>query len=98
MVNKYHYILLVAVYNVNKIEIMILRRMYAYRHIGNRHTSVDNLPKSFPKSERGNVGKAVKKLIRQNYIVRKPTGYGLHCSLNVQKIKEIENIVQDMED
>ena len=55
-----------AVYNVNKIEIEVLRKMYAYCHIGNRHTSVDNLPKRFPKDERGNVKKAVKKLIQQN--------------------------------
>ena len=40
--------------------------------------------------------KAVK-LIKQNYIVKKPTGYGVHCSLNIQKIKEIENIIQVME-
>lgn len=83
---------------MNKIEITVLRKMYLYGYIGKRHTSLDNLPKGFPKNERGNVDKAVKKLIKQNYIVKKPTGYGVHCSLNAQKIKEIESIIQDTED
>lgn len=46
--------------------IQILRKMYFYGYIGGKHTSVDNLQKSFPKHERGNVKEAVKVLIKAN--------------------------------
>ncbi|MDH2906970.1 MAG: hypothetical protein PXX83_02610 [Candidatus Nitrosotalea sp.] len=44
--------------------IQILRKMYFYGYIGGKHTSVDNLQKSFPKHERGNVKGAVQVLIK----------------------------------
>ena len=73
----------------NAVAIHVLRKMYLHGYIGARHTSIDNLQKSFPKHERGNVNDAVKKLIKQDYIIPKPTGYGFHCSLNPQKIAQI---------
>lgn len=68
----------------------ILRKMYLYGYIGGKHTSVDNIQKSFPKHERGNVKKGIKSLVRANLIILKSTGYGQHCSLNPRMIDEIE--------
>jgi len=65
-----------------------------YAHlIGERHTSEDNIPKGFPKHERGDVKKALKKLIKQGYITPKITSYGLEVSLNPRKIEEIKKIL-----
>ena len=79
----------------DKISIGILRKMYNYNFIGKKHTSIDDLPKSFPKHERGDVKKTVKKLIKDGLVLPKPTGYGQHCSLNHNRIDEIEELIGD---
>ena len=81
----------------DNLAIGVLRKMFMYGYIGGKHTSIDNLQKSFPKHERGNVKGVVKDLIKANLIIPKPTGYGLHCSLNPEKIQEISEIIQDTE-
>lgn len=75
--------------------ISTLRKMYFYGYIGGKHTSIDNLQKSFPKHERGNVKGAVKTLIKANLIIPKSTGYGQHCSLNPRMIDEIEKLIEE---
>jgi len=79
---------------LDKYSIGVLRKMYFYEYIGGRHTSIDNLQKSFATHERGNVKKIVKKLIKAGYIVPKSTGSGLHCSLNMNLINEIEKLIE----
>jgi len=66
-----------------------------YGYIGGRHTSIDNLQKSFPKHERGDVKNVVKRLIKENLIIPKSTRSGLHCSLNPQRIPDIEKIIEE---
>ena len=75
------------------LAIYVLRKMYLDGYIGARHTSMDTLQKSFPKHERGNVNDAVKKLVKQNFIIRKPTRYGLHCSLNPEKVSQVRELI-----
>ncbi len=76
----------------------VLRKMYDYGYIGGKHTAVDNLQKSFPKDERGNVKVSVKFLIRMDLIIPKPTGYGMHCSLNPRRLEDIEKLIEDDEE
>lgn len=71
----------------------ILRKMFYYGYIGSKHTSIDNLQKSFPKHQRGDVKKALKGLIKAGLVIPKSTGYGQHCSLNSQRINEIEKLI-----
>lgn len=80
---------------LDSFAISILRKMYLYGYIGGKHTSIDNLQKSFPKHERGNVKGAVKVLIKANLIIPKSTGYGQHCSLNPRMIDEIEKLIEE---
>ena len=75
-------------------SIGVLRNMFMYQYIGARHTSIDNLQKSFGKHEKGKVKKTVEKLIKAGYIVKKKTGYGMHCSLNKNLIPEIERLIE----
>lgn len=79
---------------INQTEKKILKKMLDYRFIGEKHTSADNIPKGFAKSERGDVKKALKKLIREGYVVPKITSYGLEVSLNPRRIAEICKITQ----
>ena len=79
---------------LDSFAIDILRKMYFYGYIGGKHTSIDNLQKSFPKHEKGNVKEAIKDLIKANLIIPKSTGYGRHCSLNPRMIDEIEKMIE----
>lgn len=81
--------------NTTTLEKDILQKMLKHGYIGNRHTSIDNIPKGFPKHLRGNVKKALKKLNKKGYLKVKPTSYGLEISLNPETIKEIIKIIQE---
>jgi hypothetical protein len=82
-----------TLHRYSDIEKTILRKLLADRFIGHRHTSIDNVPKGFPKHLRGEVKKATKRLIKEGFIIAKTTAYGLQVSLNPRKIAEIEEII-----
>ncbi len=80
---------------LDSFAINILRKMYFYGYIGSKHTSIDNLQKSFPKHERGDIKMTIKVLIKANLIIPKSTGHGQHCSLNPRMIEEIEKLIEN---
>jgi hypothetical protein len=57
------------------------------------HTSIDNLVKEFPKHKRGDIKGLVSNLIKNGFLLVKPTGYGREISLSVEKKKEIEEFI-----
>jgi hypothetical protein len=73
----------------------ILKKMIYLKYIGSRHTSTDNIIKGSPKSERDKLKKALKYLIKENYILTKPTSYGLQISINPKRINEILEIIRN---
>lgn len=79
--------------NEQEISQAILRKLKYLGKWGGSHTSIDNLPKGFPKHLRGDVKDVAKELIKKNFLLAKPTSYGLEVSLNPEKKKEIEEIV-----
>ena len=78
----------------DKIKATILYHLRRKRIIGAKHTHFDTLKTGFP----SHLGKEIKKiseeLIRQEYIIKKPTSYGLQVSLNKEKLKEIEEFIK----
>jgi lipid II:glycine glycyltransferase (peptidoglycan interpeptide bridge formation enzyme) len=78
---------------LTRTEIDVLEKLYNHNFIGGKHTSEDNVPKSFPKHLRGNIKKALKNLIRNGYVTPKMTSYGLEVSLNPRKMEEIKKIL-----
>lgn len=58
-----------------------------------KHTSFDSISKGAPQHMRAKINDAAKYLIKENFLIRKPTGYGLEVSLNFQKKKEIFQII-----
>jgi SOS-response transcriptional repressor LexA len=92
MVNlKYLSVLTVAVMELYRRA--VLEKLYKLRYIGGRHTSIKNVMKGFPKHAKKDIRKAVKALIREGYILSKPTSYGLEISLNPRMIAEIRRIL-----
>ena len=59
-----------------------LTRMGKFKH---SHTSIDNLPKGFPKDIRRNVKNYVEGLIKEGLLFVKPTHYGKEVSINSEK-------------
>jgi hypothetical protein len=76
-----------------EIEKKILTKRFYARFIGEHHTSEDNIPKGFPKHERGDVRKALKNLKRQGYFIPKITSYGMEISLALSRITEVRRIL-----
>ena len=56
-----------------------LTRLGKFKH---SHTSVDNLPKGFPKELRGEVKDNIEELIKEKVLFKKPTNYGVEVSIN----------------
>lgn len=78
----------------SKTEKAILQKMLFEHFIGGKHTSADNIPKGFPKNERGEIKKALRNLIREGYVVPKITSYGLEVSLNPRLLAEIYQLLR----
>lgn len=62
-----------------------------------KHTNINNLPKGLPHELRfsKHTKKAIEELLKEQIFLSKPTHYGLEVSLNLQKIKEIEELAED---
>ena len=80
--------------NEEKIRATILYHLRRKRVIGAKHTHYDTLKMGFPSHLGKEVGTIAKNLIREEYLKTKPTSYGLQVSLNVEKIKEIEEYIK----
>jgi len=61
---------------------------------GAKHTSFDNIPKGAPQHMRGGIKEAAEQLIKDGYLIQKPTGYGLEVSLNFSRKNEIFDIIE----
>lgn len=77
------------------LEKAILRKLYRHRIIGAKHTAIENLTKSLPKHIVGEAKESIKELIKEGFLLQKPTSYGLQVSLNPEKIDEITKIIDE---
>ena len=75
---------------------IILRKLYRRRVIGGKHTAVEHLTKGLPSHAAGAAKEVVKELIKEGFIISKPTSYGLQVSLNPERIDEISKIVEEL--
>jgi len=82
--------------NLEIIKAKILFKLARRRNWGNSHTAFDNLKKGFKPNEHNAVKEAADELIKQNFLFKKPTGYGLHVSLNHEKAKEIKQKISEL--
>lgn len=71
----------------------LLRKLAKHGYWGGRHTAFDNLHKGFPKHLGKEIKDIAEDLIKHNLLIPKPTGYGLHVSLNPKMKNEIEKII-----
>lgn len=74
---------------------IILRKLFRHRYVGGKHTDIENLAKGLPKHLRGEAKEIAKELIKEGLLWTKPVSYGLHVSLNPERIEEILKIVEE---
>ena len=62
---------------------------------GKSHTSFDNLQKGVPSHLKGKYLEIGKELVKNGYLIAKPTHYGTEVSLNIEKRKEIIKAIRN---
>lgn len=78
----------------DKIKATILYHLRRKKVIGGFHTPFDTVTKGFPSHLGKDIKKAAEELIRKGYILKKITNYGLHITLNKERITEIEDFIK----
>lgn len=78
------------------IKRFILRKLARHRIWMHKHTSIHNLQKGLPDylRSRKEVRKVIEELLKNDFLLSKPTNYGLEVSLNIEKKKEIEEFIK----
>ena len=77
-----------------KIKARILYHLRKKRVIGGVHTPYDTLRRGFPNHLGKEIKNAADRLIKDGFLVTKPTSYGLQVSLNRERIIEIDNYIK----
>lgn len=73
----------------------ILRKLLYDNRIGARHISIENLKTGFPSHLKGDVDKRLKKMVRENLVLKHPTSYGPQFALNPQRLRDIIEMLGD---
>ena len=82
-----------------EIKAAILLKLHKRGNWGGSHTAFDNLKKGFKIQELGKDGlkridRLGKELIKEGFIIAKPTHYGLQVSLNPRQHEKIISIIK----
>ena len=80
--------------NTNQIKGKILHKLSRKGKFQASHTSIDNLPKGFPKEMRGIVKEVVKEMKKEQLLLTKPTHYGEEVSINLNKMDEVLRLIE----
>lgn len=78
----------------DKVSKAILRKMLFDTRIGGRHLGLDDLKKGFPSHEKGDVENRLKKLVRENLVLKHPTRHGMQYALNTNALEVVHKIIQ----
>ena len=73
----------------------ILWKLHIKHIYGGKHTAIENVGRGIPAHLKGDYHNVAKELIKEGYILPKPTSYGLQVSLNPGKAAEIIEIVTE---
>ncbi|MCI0504237.1 hypothetical protein L0Y65_06035 [Candidatus Micrarchaeota archaeon] len=86
--------------NESAIKARLLFSLARKRKWGESHTAYENIFKSFKSEAFGKEGMKYAKslaeeLVREGFIIKKPTHYGLQVSLNPQMAQEIKQLIKE---
>lgn len=78
-----------SIMEVNDYHIQILRNLLHRRKIGKSHTHREQALGRLLQEDGKKANKALDELIKQGFIINKPTSYGNQVSLNPKRLKDI---------
>jgi len=80
-----------------QLTLHILKKLFDMRCWMGKHTNIHNLSKGLPPHARDKkmISKIVSTLVKKEWILTKPTHYGLELSLNIKKKQDIENYIEN---
>ena len=78
------------------IKIHTLKKLFDMSCWMGKHTNINNMKKGLPGHARDSkvISKVVSELIKKEWLLSKPTHYGLELSLNIKMKKEIEEYLE----
>jgi hypothetical protein len=76
------------------VSITVLSKLLFENMIGGKHMSAEAIKRGFPSHAKGDVEKALKRLVKDNLILHHPTSYGMQYSLNPRMLEAIRKIVE----
>jgi len=81
------------------IRAKILFALARKRKWGESHTAWENMLRQFKSQSLGKAGmknaaNIAEDLVREGFIIKKPTSYGLHVSLNPRRAEEIKETIR----
>ena len=80
---------------LGEIERVLLRKLFHYRYIGHRHTSITNATRGFPKDQRKQVKKAIDRLAAKGLIRKYPSTGEIHISIVQSRLDEVKRILEE---
>jgi len=80
--------------NEEQIKATMFYHLRRKKVIGGVHVPFDTLTKGFPSHLGKDIKKIANELIKQGFLIAKPTSYGLQVSLNKTKLAEIEDFIK----
>ena len=82
--------------DIENIKLHIVKKLFDQRCWMHKHFNINNLQQGLPPHKRDSriIKKAVDSLIKNKWLLSKPTHYGLELSLNIDKKKEIEGYIE----
>jgi hypothetical protein len=85
------------VYTDDEIRKAILRKMLRQGFNGGKHTAIENLPKGLPddKKTKKRAKKLIDNLVKEGYLVLKPTSYGMQTSLDPKMLPKVKAEIQE---
>lgn len=73
----------------------LLRKFYRHRVWGRHHFREDTIIKGFPSHLRKRIIDVAEDLRRKGFLIKFPTSHGTQWYANIEKLKEIEEIIKD---
>ena len=78
----------------DELKAMILHKLAKKRKWGESHTAFENVARGVPPHLKGKLKDLAQELMKEGFIIPKPTGYGLQISLNVSRSDEIKSAIR----
>lgn len=78
----------------DELKAMVLHKLAKRRKWSESHTAFENVAKGVPPHLKGKLKDSAEELIKEGFLIVKPTSYGLQISLNVERSAEIKSIIK----